>query len=606
MIKRLENKEIYRAFNLLERSEKQKISILIIAQFLLSFIDLVGIFAMGLLISISTNKKSDGKAQQWFDQLTQILGLSNQNESSQLRIIAALSLFLLVTKTLLSILFTKKILTFFSNFGAELSGRLNRDLLKSKFIRLEKYSTQEIIYSSTRGVEVITLDILANLVVVIADIFFLSIIAASLFYVDFMTALSVIVMFLLAGFVLFYSLHNYSLSLGIEVTKLNLESNEKIVEAFSSRRENHVRNNQDFYADKILRIRRGLAKTMAGIYFVPYLSKYVIEITIILGSLLYGGLQYFLGESSNFAETYAVFLVAATRAAPSALRVQQGLLQMKSAVGKSSSTLDLLYKFSFDTSQSEVNSEIVSDPHGFVPEISIKNLTFQYPSQQNPSIKNLNLSIKPGTSVAIVGPSGAGKSTLVDCILGVLDPNEGEVLISSKHPDIAIKTWPGMIAYVPQDTFIINGTLEENIVIGFDDQQQAKHSLHSAILRASLTDLVATLPNGVETDLGERGSRLSGGQKQRVGIARAIYSNPGLLVLDEATSSLDQATEEEISNSLLSIKEGRTTIIIAHRMATILGADLIVYLEKGRIRASGTLSEVAAAIPDFHSNVYGV
>jgi ABC-type multidrug transport system fused ATPase/permease subunit len=162
-----------------------------------------------------------------------------------------------------------------------------------------------------------------------------------------------------------------------------------------------------------------------------------------------------------------------------------------------------------------------------------------------------------------------------------------------------------MIGYVPQDTYIINASLKENIIIGYGVHREPQHSVVDAIEKASLTSFVASLPNGVDTILGERGSRLSGGQKQRVGIARAIYSNPGLLVLDEATSALDQTTEGEISNSLLSLKEGRTIVIVAHRMATILGADLIVYLENGYIRASGTITEVANAIPDFRTSLIG-
>jgi len=605
MIKGFKQKEIYRAFNLLNKSEKRRLGALTFAQFLLSFLDLIGIFSMGLLISMTAGNTPDGKARAWFDQLVQLLGISNQSESWQLQIVAFLSISLLIVKTLFSILFTRKILTFFSFFGANLSGRLNRDLLKSKFISLEGYSTQEIVYSSTRGVEIITLDILANFIVVVADVFFLSIIAIGLFFVDPLTALSVFVLFILIGFIMFYSLQNYSLHLGIEVTKLNLESNEKIIEAFSSRRENFVKNNQTFYAEKILGIRRGLAKTMAGIYFIPYLSKYVIEITIILGSLFYAVLQYFIGESNNFTQTYAVFIVAATRAAPSALRVQQGLLQMKSAIGKSGGTLDLIYEFSVKGGKRQIESIFDKETSGFTPTISIENLSFKYPTQERDSIKNLNLIIKPGATVAIVGPSGAGKSTLVDCILGILEPREGTVLVSGKSPEEAISRWPGKIGYVPQDTFIMNATLKENIVIGYDEYQQTKHSVADAIQKASLVDFVASLPNGLDTVLGERGSRLSGGQKQRVGIARAIYSNPGLLVLDEATSALDQITEGEISDSLLSVREGRTIIIIAHRMATILGADLIVYLENGYIRASGTITEVALAIPDFQASLRG-
>lgn len=603
MAKHLKPREISRSYNLLHVKEKRKLGLFVAVQILLSFLDLIGIFMLGILISVAVNDNQNSKSQEWFDLLINNLGLATQSDTAQLLVVTALSVSILVLKSIFSILFTRQIFTFFSNFGAELSGKLIRNILQSKIVKIRNFTTQEITYSSTRGVEIITLDILANIVVIIADVIFLLIIAAGLFYLDFATALSVIFMFASAGIVLFYSLQRYILNLGREVTELNLESNEKILEAFSSPRENHVKGNQNFYADKILNIRRKVSKTMVGIYFVPYLSKYVIEMTIIFGGLIYGILISYISSGSNIAETSALFIVAATRAAPSALRIQQGLLQIKAAIGKSSETLRLIETFNTKVILKTHKENEVSINEFFSPSIEISNISFKYPMQEDFAIKDVNLNIESGTTVAIVGPSGSGKSTLVDCILGILDPDVGEILISGKSPDAAIRLWPGEIAYVPQETYIINDTLLENIVIGTNEFEQAKRSVSKAIDSASLTEFVSSLPEGLSTVLGERGSRLSGGQKQRVGIARAIYSDPSLLILDEATSALDDETENAISNSLFSEKGSRTLLIVAHRMTSVLKADLIVYLESGIVKASGTLEYVMNAIPDFQNTI---
>ena len=592
-------KEVMMAYDLLHGTEKRRIKLLMSIQMLLSFLDLVGIFILGLLISATISDNSTGKSRQWLDQLIHIFRLTSQSYDVQLLLIAGLSIFLLLLKTALSILFTKNVFVFFSNFSANLSGRLIRNILNSKISKFRSFTTQEIAYSSTRGVEIIALDILANLVVIVADGFFLLIIICALVYINFTTALSVIVMFALVGFVLFYSLQRYTFKLGVEITELSLESNEKILEAFSSPRENHVKNNQNFYADKILSLRKKVAKTMVGVYFVPYLGKYLIEVSIILGSVAYGVIQSLNSSAGNFADTFALFIVAATRAAPSALRIQQGLLQIKGAIGKSLSTLKMIEIFDATAYPAEIKANLVICSEEFSPSISINDVSYSYPMQEIPAIRNFSLTIESGTTVAIVGPSGSGKSTLVDCILGILDPDQGEILISGKSPDDAIVLWPGKIAYVPQDTYIINDTLKENIIIGTSEIEQAKRSISSTIKSVLLTDFVDSLPDGLNTILGERGSRISGGQKQRVGIARAIYSNPSLIVLDEATSALDQNTEKELSASLYGLKGKLTLLVIAHRMTTVLAADLVVYLENGEIKAVGTLQEVKNAVPEF-------
>ena len=201
--------------------------------------------------------------------------------------------------------------------------------------------------------------------------------------------------------------------------------------------------------------------------------------------------------------------------------------------------------------------------------------------------------------MALVGPSGGGKSTLVDLILGVLSPTSGEVRISSLTPHQAIKLSPGAIGFVPQRSVILNRSIRENIALGVPLSAISEEQVSRAIQIAELNSFVESLPQGLDTILQEQGANLSGGQRQRLGIARALYTNPKLIVFDEATSSLDVLTEREITNSLLSLKGEATIIVIAHRLSTVVNADVIYYIDNGFLVASGNFDNLQKLVPGF-------
>jgi ABC-type multidrug transport system fused ATPase/permease subunit len=184
-------------------------------------------------------------------------------------------------------------------------------------------------------------------------------------------------------------------------------------------------------------------------------------------------------------------------------------------------------------------------------------------------------------------------------LLGVLEPESGSVHVSGLAPLDAISKWPGAIAYVPQDVLVVNGTVRENVALGYPVESVTDELVNDAIRMASLSEFINDLPNGLDTNLGERGAKISGGQRQRIGIARALFTKPKFLVLDEATSALDGGTEENISADINKLKGFTTVVLIAHRLSTVRDADLVLYLEKGKIIASGTFEEVRSIIPDF-------
>jgi ABC-type multidrug transport system fused ATPase/permease subunit len=207
--------------------------------------------------------------------------------------------------------------------------------------------------------------------------------------------------------------------------------------------------------------------------------------------------------------------------------------------------------------------------------------------------------VPEGSTLAFVGPSGAGKTTMIDILLGVLEPQMGEVLISGKNPAEASRIWPGAIAYVPQDIAIAIGTIRENVSLGYPPEESQDERAWQALKLAQLDQVVEKLLGGLDSAVGDRGVRMSGGQRQRLGIARAMYTSPRLLILDEATSSLDGETEANISDSINAMKGNVTVLMIAHRLSTVRNADLVVYLEKGSVIATGSFESVRSEVPDF-------
>jgi ABC-type multidrug transport system fused ATPase/permease subunit len=219
--------------------------------------------------------------------------------------------------------------------------------------------------------------------------------------------------------------------------------------------------------------------------------------------------------------------------------------------------------------------------------IELNKVTYAYPAAPASALKDLSLVIRHGECLGIIGGSGAGKSTLVDILLGLLTPDNGEVRVDGEDIQQALRKWQDQIGYVPQSIFLTDDTLTRNVAFGLPDEQIDKAKVWRAIHAAQLAEYVHSLPQGPNTLMGERGMRLSGGQRQRIGIARALYHDPAVLVLDEATTSLDATTEREVMQAVRALQGTKTILIVAHRLSTVDNCDRLYRLEQGRVVKEG-------------------
>ncbi|CAM8620174.1 MdlB ABC-type multidrug transport system, ATPase and permease components [Candidatus Planktophila versatilis] len=595
----LKSSDLARAISILEKKDRKKIVLVVFLQIFMGFLDLVGVALIGVLGALSINgiqSRPPGDRVAFF---LSALNLDNFSFQAQIGIFAVLATVILMIRTAFSIFFARKVLFFLSSRGALISEKLLERLLSQSAIELQNRTSQSTVYAVTSGVTNITLGIIGTSINMIADVSLLFVLSFGLFLVDTYVALGTLVTFSLIAFTLHMLLQKRAKRLGELQAELSIRSNEKLMEVLLTFRENLVRDRRGYYSKEIGKIRYELADVLAEASFMPNISKYVIEISVFVAALALGATQFLLQDASHAIATLAIFLAAGTRIAPAVLRVQQGAIVIKGSIGSARETLDLFQELPELNNLSQVNNLLPQSHLGFEPKIEIKSINFRYKESTGFSIANLNLEISPGQVIAIVGPSGSGKTTLIDLILGAIEPDSGSIKISGYDPLLTIKQWPGSIGYVPQDVAVVNGSIRQNLGIGFDAGDVSDEQSIRVLSQSSLTSLIDSSPLGLEAQVGERGTQLSGGQRQRLGIARALLTNPSLLVLDEATSSLDAQTELLISESIQKLKGKVTLIMVAHRLSTVRNADQVLYMDNGQVVARGTFEEVRSLVPNF-------
>jgi len=584
----------------LDKSTKVAVLFFSLIQILLTFLDLLGVALLGLVGAISISGVQSGQFSPVLSRILEILLISDLSFQGQVAVLAILATGVLFVRTVLSIYISRRSLFFFAKKSAALSSRLTHELLSRDLLFLRRRSSQETLFALSTGCNLLYVGLVANIVNLVSDVILLVFLSVVGVIFQPLVSLLLLLILLASSAVLHFFLNKRAKDLGAADAKYGIEANAKILESMSLYREIYVHNRSKNFSLEVERLRMKSSIVQAEIAFLPNISRYVVEISMLVGTLTVSAAQFILFDVATAVSTLTLFLAAGSRLAPALLRVQQGSLGIRNALGGVGVTLGFISDLNSIQSRGEnTNVNFDVEKKFTTPEIVLKNISLKYPNNDHYTLQDINLVIPAGRTLALVGPSAAGKTSLVDTILGVIPPTSGTVSFSSISPGEFIEIWPNSVSYVPQSVYVANASLRENVALGFASHEISNERVLNALESAQLSDLMEALPGGLDSILEENGESLSGGQRQRMGIARALYTKPSVIVFDEATSALDAETESLVGEAIMKLKKSSTVIIIAHRLSTAKNADLVCYLESGKVMAIGTFQEVRESVPQF-------
>jgi ABC-type multidrug transport system fused ATPase/permease subunit len=584
------------SLSMLTKRDQKLLFLAFLVQISLSVLDLIGIGAIAAVVSITVSVIQGSDLPNLVLKLFDSVSFDYSDPYQTVLVLGSMAAVILIIKTILSALISRWQLQFLANRDALAATKLLSELLKSSVLIVQKRQTQETIYALTVSVYAATVTFLGNLLIVSTEISLLFFVTVALLLIDPLVTIGAILLFGLLGLVLQKSLGAYAQRLGQESNVHSVTQASSIQVSISAFRELSVMQRQGFFNEKFSTSRWQSSKLAAQTLFASQVSRYAYEIALVFGAFSLAMFQFLLNSAVVALTTLSLFLAAATRLLPSMLRLQSGLISMRNSIGKTAPLRDLKSRIEIERSElaghfDGLKTKIRQRNKGAF-EVELKDVHFSYGESEKSVLNGLTLTIPAGSSLGIIGKSGSGKTTLVDILLGVLKPESGTAKVNNLDPLEARKQYPGDICYVPQDIILISGTIEENVTLGLYPDQYELAWVWEALKSAKLYEFVKSLPEQLDTEVGERGVRLSGGQRQRIGLARAMLSQPSLLILDEATSSLDVETESEITDALTELPHAVTKIVIAHRLATIQKLDQICILEDGKITQLGSFEEL--------------
>lgn len=596
---------VKRCIGLLSRKAKGIFFTILIFQSIISVFDLIGLaLIMKVVLGFQVNSSSVQASP--FQLSVPFVGnlLSNTNQE----IILILVILIFIIKGLLALILHTMNVRIMQAETVKLTRRLTNSIFRNRNSNFKKLTTQDISYAIYNATEMVFRDTLIPAAVILADSVLLLVVAINLFVNAKLLLLPTILYFVLVFFALRRLERNKTrIAFKTQLSK-EIELRSRIHEANSSLRELYVSSKLQWKIDRIVRLRADASKAGSVVTLSQLRPKYIYEMALFGGIGLIAIISKISGNKELVLTYLVLFVVSSSRMIPALMRTQYYLGIFQKSREQTSRIFDVLSQRGVpeDFEGWNMESKIQAFDGNFVPTIDVQNVSFSYGSEtSNPTVDEINFGISSGETVALVGPSGAGKSTIIDLILGFLEPTKGAVLISGMEPRRAFDIWPGRVAYVPQKVTIYEDTLLANIAVGVDcdGDGEIRARVVNLLEKVDLRNLLDNMEDGLDTKLSEAGSNLSGGQVQRIGIARALFTNPSILVLDESTSSLDSSTEHAVMEYIFNLGTNMTLIIIAHRLSTIRDANKILYVNNGRIEAQGNFEEIRNLIPNFEQQV---
>ncbi|GAA2929422.1 ABC transporter ATP-binding protein [Microbacterium luteolum] len=508
---------------------------------------------------------------------------------------------LIILKSVLSVTLHWFATRRFATYELEIGDRMFKAYINSSWEERSKRSVAEITRIADGGIANTMAGFLLPLMRVPSMIFTFVLIIVVLLVADPLTAVIAFVYLAIVAFIV----HQVVTKRSLEAAQVNLTYSYRVAilmtEMMEALKELSLRNRLSEVSDLVTANRSRSVRARANGSFLGIIPGFAFEAALIGGVILIGAFAFAQGGVAGALSSVALFAATGFRLIPAITGIQGGIVQ---AIASTPPAIDVIGDLTsaekdMTDSQPPADTAVLADSPR---ELRLTDVRFRYPNAEDDVIRGMSLDIPLGSSLGIVGPSGAGKSTLIDLLLGLSQTSRGAITIDGAPLNSVLTQWRGRVGYVPQRVALFDGTIAQNVALTWSDDVDEEKVLH-ALERAQLGPLIRSRAGGIHERIGERGVSLSGGQQQRLGIARALYTDPLVLVLDEATSSLDTKTEDEVTKSIRALQGEVTLISVAHRLSTIKDYDRICYVEDGVIAASGKFLEVAATLPAFAEQV---
>ncbi|MGO1452851.1 MAG: ABC transporter ATP-binding protein [Brevibacterium yomogidense] len=573
----------------LDRRIKARLLVAALVAGLLALLETAAIITVLPLVSIATGAPLGEGAVgiAW-----RAMGSPDRTTFGLLLVGAVVGLFII--KDICTMVFTWWQTGFVARERVRLSVRIFRSVMQSQFVDFRRRSTGEVFRTMTAAVGQMFNSMVNGLITMISGgLTVLAILIALLLSTPLQAGLALIY-FAAAAFAYVRIVRPRVTRAGELMMSGSVESTIAGLQGLNGFKEAKIRHSAEHFVE---RFEAGITSTEQASRegnFYSAITKYLLEILFILGI---GGLLAFsfaTGSAQGAVGSLALFVAAGFRLLPNISMLVGAINGFR--MGRKS--LQLVHGELQDAATGSVH-EPVAQPLPFRDEIRLDSVRFRYPGAETDVLRGIDLTIPFGRSVALVGGSGAGKTTLVDIMLGLLAPADGRLLIDGADASGRVREWQRNVAMVAQDVFLTEDSVRQNILFDVSPQDVDPDRLRQAVESAQLTDVVTSMPEGLDSSTGEWGSRLSGGQRQRVGIARALYRNPSLLILDEATSALDNETERRITETIDSLSGQVTVVIVAHRLSTVKNVDEVVFLKDGRVAGRGSFTALQQTNADF-------
>lgn len=582
------------SLSFLTRVEKIKIFILIALRSLLSLLDLAGILTIGFLAtSLAVTLTEGTKTPEYL----QFGGLQIPTVNSgilPLVSIAVLSLFLV--KALLSIILTRNAAFFVARIEAKAAKRIAEISFGGDLGDARKRSREEMMFAIQAGSPAAFNVLLNSINTLIAEAALFVVVLIGFFFVDPLATIAAVFYFCLIVGIMQLFIGKMMSRAGEVYAQKSVLASTAISNLVAVFRELLVLGRREKYINDIYVAKVASAESAANQHYLTNMPRYIIEAGLLVGIALFVLSQALSGDLVKSAGTIGIFLSGGFRLTAALLPLQNSLLTIQSVI-PSARTAQAILAISQEPSFQSKLEPTADSPNSRSEQqgplgVEFKNVSFSYPNSKDLAVNHVSFRFQPGSQVALMGPSGAGKSTIADLICMVIKPTSGSILVSGNGIEQSIPGRRSSVSYVPQKPGLVSGTIAENVALGVEPEAIDRLLVSESLELSHLGALIDQLPEGIDTPLGKLQDGLSGGQIQRLGLARALYSKPGLLVMDEATSALDAESEFEIQKALTEMRGLVTVVLIAHRLNTIQHADTVLLIEEGRVSDFGTFKEL--------------